>query len=82
MFQEHRWKILHTIKQSVEYVKAHKHIIISEYIALNKVSDKTARRDLNDLIEKGIFFKEGVTTGLKFKLTSVNFGQLRSTSVI
>lgn len=64
--------------RGIEYVKAHKHITISEYISLNKVSDKTARRDLNYLVEIGIFVKEGATTGLKFKLTSVNFGQLRS----
>ncbi len=65
-------------RQAVEYVEAHKHITISEYISLNKVSDKTARRDLNYLVENGIFAKEGATTGLKFRLTSVNSGQLRS----
>jgi len=40
-----------------------------------KTSSKTARLDLNYLVEMGIFVKEGTTTGLKFKLTSVNFGQ-------
>jgi ATP-dependent DNA helicase RecG len=65
-------------RKAIEYVKAHGHITISEYISLNKVSDKTARRDLNYLVERKVFIKEGVTTGLKFKLTSVNFGQLRS----
>ncbi len=65
-------------RRAVEYVKMYKYITISGYASLNKVSDKTARRDLNYLVEKGIFVKEGVTTGLKFKLTSVDFGQLRS----
>lgn len=64
-------------KKAVEYVKARRSISISEYISLNNVSDKTTRRDLNDLVAKGIFKREGITTGLKFKLTSVNFGQLR-----
>jgi len=39
------------------------------------VSVKTARRNLNDLVNKGIFNKEGNTTWLRFKLTSVNSGQ-------
>jgi ATP-dependent DNA helicase RecG len=68
-------------KKAVEYVNQRKFITISGYISLNKVSDKTARRDLNDLVEKGIFMKEGATTGLKFRLTSVSFGQLRSNEV-
>ncbi|MFZ3166691.1 MAG: ATP-binding protein [Candidatus Methanoperedens sp.] len=67
-------------RQTIEYVKSHKYITISEYISLNKVSDKTARRDLNYLVEKKLFVKEGSTTGLKFRLTSVNSGQLRSKS--
>ena len=67
-------------RQAIEYVESHKHITISEYISLNKVSDKTARRDLNDLVEKGLFVKEGSTTDLKFRSTPVNFGQLRSKS--
>lgn len=62
-------------RNAIEYVKTQGAISIAEYISLNNVSDKTARRDLNDLITKGIFKKEGITTGLKFKLTSVNFGQ-------
>lgn len=67
-------------RKAIEYVKENGHITISEYISLNKVSDKTTRRDLKFLVETGIFIKEGVTTGLKFKLTSVNFGKLRSES--
>ena len=68
-------------KKAIEYVNRHNFITISKYIAVNKVSDKTARRDLSELVGKGIFVKEGVTTGLKFRLTSVNFGQLRSSEV-
>jgi hypothetical protein len=30
----------------------------------------------NNFAAKGIFDKGGITTGLKFKLTSVNFGQM------
>lgn len=62
-------------RNAIEYVKRRGAISIAEYISLNNVSDKTARRDLNDLVNEGIFKKEGITTGLKFKLTSVNFGQ-------
>lgn len=65
-------------RRAIEYVKAHEDITISEYISLNKVSDKTARRDLNYLVENGMFVKDGATTGLKFRLTPVDFGQLRS----
>ena len=63
--------------RAIDHVKKQGYITISEYISLNKVSDKTARRDLNKLIDLGIFMKKGITTGLKFELrsTSVNFGQ-------
>ena len=61
-------------RKAIEYVKKKGSISISEYISLNNVSDKTTRRDLTGLVAKGIFRREGVTTGLKFKLTSVNFG--------
>jgi ATP-dependent DNA helicase RecG len=67
-------------RKAIEYVKEHGSMSINDYISLNNVSDKTARRDLNYLVKNNILRKEGVTTGLKFKLTSVNFGQLRSTS--
>ncbi|MBA3046164.1 MAG: putative DNA binding domain-containing protein [Candidatus Thermoplasmatota archaeon] len=63
------WHILNgRQRKAVEYIKTQESISILEYISLNKVSDKTARRDLNDLVEKGILKKEGVTTGLKYKL--------------
>jgi len=65
-------------RKALEYVGAQESITIAEYISLNKVSDKTARRDLSDLVGKRVFRKEGTTTGFKFKLTSVSFGQLRS----
>ena len=65
-------------RNAIEYVKKRCAISIAEYISLNNVSDKTARRDLNDLITIGIFRKEGVTTGLKFKLTSVKRGLRRT----
>jgi len=68
-------------QKSIEYVKSQGYISIAEYISLNKVSDKTARRDLAYLVTKGIFKREGVTTGLRFRLTSVSFGQLWSQEV-
>lgn len=57
-------------ERAVDYVKKLESISIPEYISLNDVSDRTARRDLNKLVEVGIFVKEGLTTGLKFKLRS------------
>ena len=57
-------------RKAAEYVKEHGHISISQYIGLNNVSDKTARRDLTELVRKGIMIKEGITTNLKFKLRS------------
>jgi len=64
-------------KKAVEYLKKHASISILQYTHLNKVSDKTARRDLIYLVKEGFLVREGVTTNLVFKLrsTSVNFGQ-------
>ncbi len=36
------------------------------------------KEGFNSLVEKGLFVKEGSTAGLKFRLTSVNSGQLWS----
>lgn len=70
-------KINEIRKKTIEYLKKHKSITIAEYIGLNKISDKTARRDLNELVRKEMIIKEGITTNVVFKLrsTSVNFGQ-------
>jgi len=64
-------------KKAIKYVKGKGSISIIKYMSMCNVSDKTTRRDLNNLVKKGIFMKEGSTTNLKFKLrsTSVNFGQ-------
>lgn len=64
-------------KKAIEHLKKHDSISIFQYMALNNISDKTARRDLGDLVRKRLLIKEGVTSNLIFKLrsTSVNFGQ-------
>ena len=64
-------------KNAVNYLKKNNMIVIRDYIQINHVSDKTARRDLRDLVEKGLLIKEGTTTNASFKLrpTSANFGQ-------
>ena len=59
-------------RKAISSLKKGEFMYITHYIQLNNVSDKTARRDLNDLVKKRIFVKEGVTTSLKFKLRSAS----------
>jgi ATP-dependent DNA helicase RecG len=44
---------------AVSYVKANQYITNKEYREINKVSDETARNELNDLIDKMIFTTKG-----------------------
>jgi len=47
--------------KAVMYVKRKGKITNKEYQALNIISKKTASRDLNFLVEKGVFEQIGVT---------------------
>jgi len=47
--------------KAVMYVKGKGKITNNEYQALNIISKKTATRDMNFLVEKGIFKKVGIT---------------------
>lgn len=47
--------------KAVMYVKEKGKITNNEYQALNIISKKTATRDMNFLVEKGIFEKVGIT---------------------
>jgi ATP-dependent DNA helicase RecG len=42
-------------------------IVTSVYIKKYKVVDRTARRDLVELVEKGLLIREGVGKGSKYK---------------
>ncbi|MCL6102268.1 MAG: putative DNA binding domain-containing protein [Bacteroidetes bacterium] len=54
--------------KSVMFVKEKGKITNSEYQSLNKTSDRTALRDLEELTEKGILIKEGEKKGTSYRL--------------
>ncbi|MDH5414995.1 MAG: putative DNA binding domain-containing protein [Flavobacteriaceae bacterium] len=54
--------------KAVEYVKNNGQIINREYQEINDVSDRTALRDLDQLIELDVFEKFGQKKGTKYKL--------------
>ncbi|GAI24171.1 unnamed protein product, partial [marine sediment metagenome] len=43
-----------------------------EYIKLFNIHEKTASRDLNDLVKRGLFHKTGTKRGTRYNLMSVN----------
>lgn len=53
--------------KAVEYVKEKGKITNSEYQALNNISDRTASRDLENLVDLGVFAKEGQKKGTIYK---------------
>ncbi len=54
--------------KAVLYIKANEHITTSIYSTENKVTDRTALRDLNELIEKKMIYKTGEKKGAKYFL--------------
>jgi len=55
--------------KAVLFVKEKGRITNKEYQTLNKVSDRTALRDFEELVEKGIFVKLGNKKGTVYKLS-------------
>ncbi len=56
-------------RQSIAYVQDNGSISNMEYQKITGVSKRTATRDLNELVEKGVFFSEGKTgKGTVYKL--------------
>ncbi len=55
----HRLDLNARQKKAIEYLKAHNSIDRRTYVALNKVSTKTAYLELTDLVEKEILLKKG-----------------------
>jgi ATP-dependent DNA helicase RecG len=53
--------------KAVLFVKEKGKITNSEYQILNEISDRTALRDIEELIEKGILIKEGEKKGTYYK---------------
>lgn len=53
--------------KAVEYVKEKGKITNSEYQALNNISDRTASRDLENLVDLEVFVKEGQKKGTIYK---------------
>lgn len=51
-------------KKAINYIREHKAITRKEYEKLCKISDRTANRELGELVKKGILQKKG--SGVKF----------------
>jgi len=68
--QEHLTKLGLNIRQvkAVIFVKEKGKISNKEYQEMNKISDRTALRDLDNLIELNVFVKEGEKKGTTYKL--------------
>jgi ATP-dependent DNA helicase RecG len=55
--------------KAVLFVKEKGRITNKEYQILNEVSDRTALRDFEELVEKGILIKQGDKKGTIYKLS-------------
>jgi ATP-dependent DNA helicase RecG len=55
--------------KAVEFLNTKNKITNSEYQTLNNTSDRTALRDLEELVTKGVFIKEGEKKGSQYKLS-------------
>lgn len=55
-------------KMIFEYMKEHKRITAREYVKLLSVSTRTARRDLTELVTKGVLRRVGKNKGTYFEL--------------
>ncbi|MDP3103839.1 MAG: putative DNA binding domain-containing protein [Candidatus Methanoperedens sp.] len=67
-------------ERAIEYLRENVFITTRVYANLVDVSERQARYDLNDLVEKNLIIAEGATTARKYRLrqTSADFGKLRS----
>ena len=54
--------------KAVEFIKENSKITNSDYQELNDISERTALRDLEDLMEKEVLLKEGEKKGTYYKL--------------
>lgn len=63
-------------ERAIEYLRENVFITTRVYASLVDVSERQARYDLNDLVEKNLIIAEGATTTRKYHLrqTSANFG--------
>ena len=67
--KRHKLDLNNRQKKAVEYLKKHDSIDRRTYVALNKVSTKTAYFELTDLVEKNVLLKhgEGRSVSYRFK---------------
>jgi len=76
IFFKDKWneKYLHQLElnerqiKAVQYIKEHGKITNSDYQKINNVSERTALRDLDDLMRKEIVLKKGQKKGTHYKL--------------
>ncbi|WP_337288787.1 ATP-binding protein [Candidatus Methylomirabilis sp.] len=54
--------------QAVEYVKSHERITNAEYQRITGAPQRTATRDLNELVQKGVLELEGKGRGAQYRL--------------
>ena len=66
-------------KKAIEHIKEKGKITTKEYLILNfGIKERTARYDLNDLVERNILIKIGSTASAYYKLkSSARFGKVR-----
>ena len=48
-------------KKAIKFLKEHKKITSKEYMEINKISERTARNDITNLVEKNILHRIGTT---------------------
>ena len=65
-------------KKAIEYIKEKGNITTKEYLILNLgIKERTARYDLNDLVERNILIKVGSTASAHYELkSSAKFGKM------
>ena len=65
-------------KKAIEFLKEHKKITSKEYMEINKVSERTARNDITNLVKKNILYKIGTTQATHYTIKhSATFGNIR-----
>jgi ATP-dependent DNA helicase RecG len=57
--------------RAIEYLKLKNSITNKEYQSLFDITDRTALRDLNDLVTKGLVQKKGAKKGTRYLLHHV-----------
>ena len=58
-------------RKAIDYMKEHKRITSKKYAELSSITERTARNDLNSLVDKGVLTQKGVSKKLTYYELSV-----------